>query len=485
MKKKILGMTSRAMLLVSILIGMASCQSETLSVSPMGDIVFDSESSTQKLKIKCNDDWYIMIDGAWGAWLGVDQKDGNGDATVTVSVKPNPNIESRKCVLRIYDYNDTEIALNVTQKGLYKGDLLLGAWKGEKEEYQLYTDGVLEERSETDLSETVLEFSADGSYMIWGKDGYYWKELCNNTYSVEDDLVILMDDDGGKDYEITSMTASKVTMTYKEEYTDGSTGGQCVKTVTRTYKKEEAWVTPETFQLKNYSVNLNVDGEYQIVSNGTDVTYESLNPYVATVDYDGTVTANFVGTAAVEVKANEGSHTFTVNVNSKYPKYKDPCLDFTKTESQIHAMYEDYYMGTDTEGGRYYRFANYYHVYDFVGGTLKTAILLLPSVDFDIVWEYLTERYYYYGYDEESNFVFFTNFIDILVGLTPYSSSNFGAGYSIYHSAYDFGVGSTTKGNSKALSPEKRFFEEKMVFMDFTPWNEIENKAWYEDCALW
>ncbi len=143
-------------LLLAFMVGMVSCQKDTLSVSPMGDIVFGSETESQRIKIKCNGDWYIIVDGAWGAWLELDKKDGSGDAIVTVSVKPNPNIESRKCVLRVYDYDDTEIALNVTQKGLYKGTLLVGAWRGEKEESQLYGDDELIDKSSADLSASVL-----------------------------------------------------------------------------------------------------------------------------------------------------------------------------------------------------------------------------------------------------------------------------------------------------------------------------------------
>ena len=46
----------------------------------MGDIVFSSETESQRIKIKCNGDWYVIVDGAWGAWLELDKKDGSGDA---------------------------------------------------------------------------------------------------------------------------------------------------------------------------------------------------------------------------------------------------------------------------------------------------------------------------------------------------------------------------------------------------------------------
>ena len=84
------------------------------SVTPLSDIVFNTENSSQKIKIKCSGDWYIIVDGAPGGWLVLDKKEGNGDATVTVTVRANPNFESRKCVLRIGNYEDTEIIINVT-----------------------------------------------------------------------------------------------------------------------------------------------------------------------------------------------------------------------------------------------------------------------------------------------------------------------------------------------------------------------------------
>lgn len=67
-------------LLLAFMVGMVSCQKDTLSVSPMGGIVFSSETESQRIKIKCNGDWYVIVDGAWGAWLELDKKDGSGDA---------------------------------------------------------------------------------------------------------------------------------------------------------------------------------------------------------------------------------------------------------------------------------------------------------------------------------------------------------------------------------------------------------------------
>ena len=94
-----------------------------------------------------------------------------------------------------------------------------------------------------------------------------------------------------------------------------------------------------------------------ITSNGTNVKYESRDPYVAGVDEKGEVTARFVGETIIDVKADEGSAEFKVTVNGKYHTFDEPCHDWTKTKSQVFAMHPslsfsksgDYWMATVDE----------------------------------------------------------------------------------------------------------------------------------------
>jgi hypothetical protein len=94
-----------------------------------------------------------------------------------------------------------------------------------------------------------------------------------------------------------------------------------------------------------------------ISSNGTNVKYESRDPYVAGVDENGEVTARFVGETIIDVKADEGSAEFKVTVNGKYHTFDEPCHDWTKTKSQVFAMHPslsfsqsgDYWMATVDE----------------------------------------------------------------------------------------------------------------------------------------
>lgn len=449
--------TFKLLLWTFVLVGMISCKKEVFSVTPLSDIVFNTENSSQKIKIKCSGDWYIIVDGAPGGWLVLDKKEGNGDATVTVTVRANPNFESRKCVLRIGNYEDTEIIINVTQKGFFKGTLLVGAWKGKKEIYTLYEDGALVDRSDNFLFNQVLEFNADGSYMLWEKDGYFWKELYNDVYYVDDDILILTEDAGEKDYEMSSMTTLKMTLTYKEEYDDATTGKQCVKTIVRTYEMDETWVTPGIFQLKDYSVNLNAEGKYKIMSNGTEVIYKSLNPYVATVDAEGLVTANFVGTAVVEVRANEGIQTFTTYVKPVYAQYKEPFLDFSKTRSEIIAMYNtNYYREVDGDD-IFYLVENYFLGYDFEGETLLASCIYAKGGSFEVTSGFLGERYYYLGYEDDM--LLYSNLEDLVIVLYEYNSNNeLGDGYAMKY--FPYRVSNVVSKHCPPLLPEIRFIKQ-------------------------
>lgn len=94
-----------------------------------------------------------------------------------------------------------------------------------------------------------------------------------------------------------------------------------------------------------------------ITSNGTNVTYQSRDPYVASVKETGEVTANFVGETIIDVKADEGTAEFKVTVNGKYHTFDEPCRDWTKTKSQVFEMHPsltfsasgDYWMATVDE----------------------------------------------------------------------------------------------------------------------------------------
>ena len=76
-----------------------------------------------------------------------------------------------------------------------------------------------------------------------------------------------------------------------------------------------------------------------ITSNGTNVTYTSRDPYVASVKETGEVTANFVGETVIDVKADEGIAEFKVTVTPKYYTFDEPCHDWTKTKNEVFAMH--------------------------------------------------------------------------------------------------------------------------------------------------
>ena len=176
--------------------------------------------------------------------------------------------------------------------------------------------------------------------------------------------------------------------------------------------------------------------EYQITTtNGTNVTFESKNPYVAKVDNMGKVRSLTIGTAIIDVNSDQGKAQVLITVNPKYNTYTEPFRDFTKTKSQITSVYGTPDVET-TNGIGYYYDNNNVHIADmylFTNGILSSSTALINQ-DYAVdAMQFIGERYL--PLDSSDGIYMFVNGtskdnISIIVALTKMS------GYKLYEVIY-------------------------------------------------
>ncbi|MBQ5720352.1 MAG: Ig-like domain-containing protein [Alistipes sp.] len=152
------------------------------------------------------------------------------------------------------------------------------------------------------------------------------------------------------------------------------------------------------FDVNTKSVSLYSGVEHFITTvNGTNVTFESDNPYIATVNKtSGKVTAMTIGTTMIRVRSDQGNASVMVTVNPMYNTYKEPYRKFHMNKSMILAncgtpdsetsnvlLY--YYSSLDTHVADMYQFEN-----DF----LSCSAALINQDAATETMKFLLERYW-------------------------------------------------------------------------------------------
>lgn len=158
----------------------------------------------------------------------------------------------------------------------------------------------------------------------------------------------------------------------------------------------------ETLSLNTTSVVLYAQEEHQIsTTNGTNVSFESENPYIATVNSTtGKVTAMTIGKTIIRVNSDQGSANVSVEVKPKYNTYTEPCTDFSKTKSQIISMYGT--PDTETDDGIMYVHNKTKHFADMYlfDNTLSSCAAVIPQ-DYAVeAAKFLLERYWIVGEED-------------------------------------------------------------------------------------
>ena len=187
------------------------------------------------------------------------------------------------------------------------------------------------------------------------------------------------------------------------------------------------------FDVSAKMVSLHSGDEYLITTvNGTNVTFESDNPYIATVDkISGKVTARTIGVTMIRVSSNQGNASVRVTVEPVYNTFKEPFVNFKKTRNQVISA-----CGTpDSEtsnGLLYYHSSVGKHVADiylFENDFLSSSTALINQDFASEAMQFLLERYV--PIDSEGGMYMFVNgdsIETITMGITLFKMS----GYKLY-----------------------------------------------------
>ena len=195
------------------------------------------------------------------------------------------------------------------------------------------------------------------------------------------------------------------------------------------------------FGLTESSVTLHKDEKYTIgYENGTSLVFTSDNPYVASVDDEGVVTANFVGTANVNVEASEGLEVLKVNVAPLYTVYEEPCLDFTLNRQEIHQIYISSYLGYNKQNVQFYEAGQKKYAYGYKyddNQKILGVYVFVRAAQLAEMQDFLGERYFYEGKSDDN--YMYSNRTDMIVTFTKYENDpNFGFGYRVYYVPIDW-----------------------------------------------
>lgn len=159
--------------------------------------------------------------------------------------------------------------------------------------------------------------------------------------------------------------------------------------------------------LDKTSVEINFGGTATVKASEKGCTYSSSNPFVATVDKDGEITAVHAGTATIKATSKDGAEaSCEVTVKATNNNFELPILDWGATlasvKSQVTGLkleVEDAEtLGYTTNGG----FPMY--VYGFANDALKASTLSVSEeMDTEKDLEaFLKQRYALVGEDETS-----------------------------------------------------------------------------------
>lgn len=151
--------------------------------------------------------------------------------------------------------------------------------------------------------------------------------------------------------------------------------------------------------LDTESVNMEFKNYYQLTANVTNAIYYSEDEYHATVDENGLITANRIGSTNIVVSSKKGSAKVKVIVRPSYNLYPEPCMDWTKTKSQIISQYGT--PSSETSSGISYLTNNKIYpliIYEFdENNLLKESSVTVSESYGSTLAKFLEERYAYSG----------------------------------------------------------------------------------------
>ena len=221
----------------------------------------------------------------------------------------------------------------------------------------------------------------------------------------------------------------------------------------------------EKLMINSTSVSLHSgDTHFITTSNGTNVTFESQNPYIALVnETTGEVTAMTIGTTIIDVYSDQGNAKVEVTVNKQYNTFTEPCKDFTKTRSQIISMYGE--PDSETDSGIAYAYDDNVHIADmyiFKNNKIQSSTAIINQ-DYAIeTMKFLLERYWTLG-EEDGLYMFVNGHSKETITMAVVMSKM--SGYKLYQVMY-FPYSSNTRCNVDNIMLEESLLQKFAEFKE-------------------
>lgn len=165
----------------------------------------------------------------------------------------------------------------------------------------------------------------------------------------------------------------------------------------------------EPMSLDQTSVSLNYDAETTLHASEKGCIWESSNPFVATVDNNGKITAQHVGDAVITAKKDGKSATCNVTVNATNNNFTMPIINWGNTIAQVKGEMTDIFgtsveLGLEESNSLGYTTAGAFpmYIYAFVDGGLDASSLIVTETqDAELDLEgFIAQRYQEYGETE-------------------------------------------------------------------------------------
>lgn len=157
-------------------------------------------------------------------------------------------------------------------------------------------------------------------------------------------------------------------------------------------------------KLNSEDIYLYSSDKHIITSNGTNVSFSSQNPYIASVNpTTGQVEGLHIGKTYIDVSSDQGKASVKVTVKPMYNVITDPYLDWGATRNDIINKVGKPYTESDTQLIYQYGDANKgdSHIgtsYILEYGELNSVMIVINDDSYGAALRHLSERYQAIGY---------------------------------------------------------------------------------------
>jgi hypothetical protein len=213
------------------------------------------------------------------------------------------------------------------------------------------------------------------------------------------------------------------------------------------------------------SVQLTSQKTSQIECSDSKATYASENGYVATVSETGLITGRRIGETYIDVN---GQKSIKVSVTPVYTQFTEPQFLFGATKDEVYAKVGTNYSISDDNGIVYTKTSDRTrgYIYLLKDGKVSSVVMVVNSIYFDSLTDFLLERYAPATFSEEDYTVLYVNAltadkITMIIGEHVYSSSLIYVAYLPYTNSKSRSVANR---NDKDLKQQTYRLLEKLNF---------------------